>query len=339
MSEYLLKTLFVHTPGTRLVLDGDAVKALQDGAPPRRLPLLAIDTIVVSSGVDVSTPLLVRCADDGRLVAFISRFGKPRAVVEGPFGGRGKLRQQQYAMHAHQPQRSRMGAAIVRGKIQLMEWALRQWARDLDGEQAQDLRDRARRLELDRELAAAGTTREVLLGIEGQATRTYFDGLGVALRGWNWAGRHRRPATDPVNATLSFLYGMARIAVHGGIHVAGLDPYCGFLHGDAEAQPALVLDLMEEFRPGVDRFVVGLFNKRQLRSGHFDNDALGGTSLNSEGRGIVMDAWHAHRMSTIEVAGLVEKAPRAVLPLVQANAMANAIRYGTDYSAHRLVVS
>ena len=122
------------------------------------------------------------------------------------------------------------------------------------------------------------------------------------------------------------------------LHVAGLDPYCGFLHGDTDAQPALVLDLLEEFRPGVDRFVVGLFNKRQLRAEHFDCDALGAVSLNAEGRSVVLDAWHAHRMSTIEVAGLVEHVPRAVLPLVQANAMANAIRYDDTYRAHRMVV-
>lgn len=66
MTSYFLRTLFVHTAGTRLVLEGDAVRALRDDAPPRRLPLNAIDCITVLSGIDISTPLLTRCAEDGR---------------------------------------------------------------------------------------------------------------------------------------------------------------------------------------------------------------------------------------------------------------------------------
>ncbi|MGC3995388.1 MAG: CRISPR-associated endonuclease Cas1 [Propionicimonas sp.] len=340
MSEYLLRTLFVHTPGTRLVLDGDAVRALREDAPTKRLPLLSIDSIVVTAGVDVSNPLLLRCADDGRLVAFLSRFGRPRAVVEGPFDGRGRLRRQQYGLHADPGARDRMSGALVSGKIAQMSWALRQWARDMDdGATAGRLRAQATALAGHREKADSLLSRGQLLGIEGVASRSYFEGMGWALRDRTWSGRRRRPTTDPVNAALSFLYGMARIAVHGGIHVAGLDPYCGFLHGDADAQPSLVLDLMEEFRPGVDRLVVGLFNKRQLRDEHFESDALGAVTLSKAGREVVMDAWHAHRMSNVEVSGIVESVPRAVLPLVQANAMANAIRYGSPYAAHRLVVS
>lgn len=340
MSDYLLRTLFVHTPGTRLVLDVDAVKALRDDAPTKRLPLLAIDTIVVTSGVDVSNPLLLRCAEDGRLVAFVSRFGKPLAMVEGPFDGRGQLRRQQYGLHADAAARAAMSAAIVSGKISQMAWALRQWARDMDdGAKAQGLRDCAQLLAGDRERVAEGLTRESLLGVEGLASRRYFGGMRLALRQRTWPGRRRRPPTDPVNAALSFLYGMARIAVHGGIHVAGLDPYCGFLHGDGDAQPALVLDLLEEFRPEVDRVVVTLFNKRQLRDDHFESDALGAVTLTTSGRAVVMDAWHAYRMSSVEVAGVIESVPRAVLPLVQANAMANSIRYGVTYSAHKLVVA
>ena len=90
-----MRTLFVHTPGTRLILEGEAIKALRDDAPPRRLPLQQIETLVVAGGVDVSTPLLVKCAEDGRTVAFISKYGKPRAVAEGPLSGRGRLRKSQ----------------------------------------------------------------------------------------------------------------------------------------------------------------------------------------------------------------------------------------------------
>ncbi|MFT3874268.1 MAG: CRISPR-associated endonuclease Cas1 [Nocardioides sp.] len=339
MSDYFLRTLFVHTPGTRLVLESDALKALHDEAPPRRLPLRAIDTVVVSGGVDVSTPLLVRCAEDGRLVAFVSRFGKPRAIVSGEAPGRGHLRLRQFEAHFDAERRLQLAKSIVAGKLDQMSWGLRQWARDLDDELATQLRDLAGSVEADREGAVVAASRDAALGIEGIATRRYFGGLGIALRSGAWKGRNRRPARDPVNATLSFLYGMARLAVQGAVHVSGLDPCCGFLHGDTDGQPALVLDLLEEFRPSVDRVVVTLFNRHQLRAEHFELDALGSCSLTADGREVVMNAWHTHRMSKVKVAKAVAPIPRAAMPLVQANAMANALRRGAPYVSHRMAVA
>lgn len=339
MSDYFLRTLYVHTPGTRLVLEGDAVRALREDAPPRRLPLNAIDTIVVAGGIDVSTPLLLRCAEDGRLVAFVGRSGRPRAIVEGPFDGRGQLRRAQYRAAFDEGRRLEMGRAIVVGKIDQMSWGLRQWARDIDPESADRLRSIASDVESLRTSASAALSREEAMGLEGAASRAYFKGLGIALRDRQWPGRRRHPSVDPINATLSFLYGMARVAVHGAIQVAALDPYCGFLHGDADRQPALVLDLLEEFRPSTDRLVVSLFNKHQLRDAHFEYDLLKSCRLSDEGREIVLNAWHQHRMTKARIRGSAGAIPRAALPFVQAYAMANALRGGGAYQPHRLPIS
>ncbi len=338
MTEYFLRTLFVHSPGTRLSLDTDSVRALREGVEPRRLPLRVIDSIVVCGGVDVSTPLLLRCAEDGRLVTFLSRFGKPRAVVTGPTDGRGQLRRRQFSAHMDQSRRLELAGILVSGKLDQMGWGLRQWARDMDGTSAERLREAARIITEERTSAVGAVTREAALGIEGAATKRYFAGLGIALRSRSWEGRSRRPPKDPVNATLSYLYGMARIAVHGAVHVAGLDPYCGFLHGDTDTQPSLVLDLLEEFRPGADRVAVTLFNRNQLRDRHFEYDALGGCSLNADGRDVVLNSWHTYRVGKVQVAGAVAAIPRAALPLVQANAFANALRRGALYVPHRMSV-
>ena len=337
MSEYFLRTLFVHTPGTRLVLQGDAVRALRDDMPPRRLPLNAIDSIVVLGGVEVSTPLIVRCAEDGRTVAFLSRYGKPRAVVEGPFVGRGQLRQLQHGLHAAADKRASVARVLVAGKIRQMAWGLRQWARDAKEPEAQRLIKVATDVEADI-ARLEGVHREAALGIEGIATRRYYQGVAIALKASEFAGRNRRPPTDPVNAVLSFLYGMTRVAVHGATHAAGLDPYCGFLHGDKDSQPSLVLDLMEEFRPSADRLAVVLLNRRQLRQEHFARSVSGATSLTDTGREIVMDNWHQHRMRQAHVKSARLTIPNAALPIMQANSFANALRSGTAYYCHELVI-
>lgn len=337
MTSYFLRTLFVHTPGTRLVLDGDAVRALRDGAPPRRLPLNAIDSLVVLSGIDISTPLLTRCAEDGRVVAILSRYGKPRATVEGPVSGRGRLRASQYRRQFDASSRDELARSIVHGKIGQMTWGIRQWARDASGQVESQLNAIAAALQDDQE-GLIGVTRDQSLGVEGAATRRYFGGLALALKDSNFPGRNRRPATDPVNAVLSFLYAMTRLSVHGAVHAAGLDPFCGYLHGDRDGQPSLVLDLMEEFRPAADRVAVTLFNRRQLRGEHFQTEVAGAVTLTDGGREVVMDAWHQHRQREARIRSVRMLVPNAAIPIVQANLLANAFRNATSYRAHALVV-
>lgn len=335
--EPVLRTLFVHTPGTRLVLEGNSIKALRDGEPARRLPLHAIDTLIVVGGVDVSTPLLLHCAENQRVVAFLSRFGKPRAVVEGALQGRSELRRQQYAAHSSPMLRDDLAGCIVKGKMHQMSWGLRQAARSAKGAAAGDLRDVALLLESSAAVTA-GRTRQEVLGLEGEATRRYFTAYGSTLRDSPWRGRHRRPATDPVNALLSWVYGMTRIAVQGALAVAGLDAGTGFLHGDRASQPSLVLDLMEEFRPPADALVAKLWNTRQVQVKHFSGGISGAVELTAEGREIVFDAWHQHRLQTVTIRGRSLEVPNAMVPIVQAHTLANALRYGSPYEAHVRVV-
>lgn len=337
MTSYFLRTLFVHTAGTRLVLDGDAVRALREDVPPRRLPLNAIDCVVVLSGIDVSTPLLTRCAEDGRTVAILSRYGKPRAIVEGPDSGRGLLRRLQYQAHFDEARRDSFARSIVDGKLVQMSWGLRQWARDTSTPTAAVLQETAAKIQSDRD-ALTSSGRAQALGIEGAASRRYFSCFAMILKSQEFPGRRRRPPLDPVNAVLSFLYSMTRLAVQGAVHAAGLDPFCGFLHGDRDGQPSLVLDVMEEFRPIADRVAVSLFNRRQLRKEHFEVALTGAVSLTDQGREIVMDAWHRHRTQEAHLKSARMLVPNAAVPIVQANLLANALRSGGTYSPHELVV-
>lgn len=335
--DVVLRTLFVHTPGTRLVMDGNSIKALREGEPTRRLPLHAIDTLVVLGGVDVSTPLLLRCAEQERVVAFLSRYGKPRAVVDGALTGRSHLRRLQYAAHANPDRRAELAGCVVQGKLEQMAWAMRQFARSTAPTVRESLRETAA------ELASAtasipGRSREQLLGIEGESSRRYFAAYGKVVRDNPWRGRHRRPVTDPINALLSWCYGMTRISVHGALAVAGLDPGTGYLHGDRASQPSLVLDLMEEFRPSADVFAAKLWNTRQLQDKHFITGVTGSVEMTADGREVLFDAWHRLRSETVSLKGRALTVPNAMVPIIQAHGMAKALRNGEPYEAHVRVV-
>lgn len=138
--------------------------------------------------------------------------------------------------------------------------------------------------------------RDMLLGLEGDAARTYFSGLRAGFGGdMTFAGRARRPPPDPVNALLSFGYVLLANALASLLEARGFDPYLGFMHAVRSGRPSLALDLMEELRhPVVDRFVLRVCNLRRIRPGHFEDDPeRGGVRLTREGLKKFFAAWEA----------------------------------------------
>lgn len=82
--------------------------------------------------------------------------------------------------------------------------------------------------------------------------------------------RTRRPATDPVNAALNYAYALLTADMIRAVAACGLDPHAGFLHSGSRNKPALVLDLIEEFRsPIADSVVLRAFNNGEIKATDF----------------------------------------------------------------------
>lgn len=91
--------------------------------------------------------------------------------------------------------------------------------------------------------------RSKILGFEGQASVEYWIGFQHVLdEKWGFNLRSGRGATDPVNSLLNYGYAVLQSEMWKSIYLAGLDPYCGFLHSDRYGRASLVFDLIEEFR-------------------------------------------------------------------------------------------
>jgi len=119
--------------------------------------------------------------------------------------------------------------------------------------------------------ATRASTIDTLRGYEGKAGAFYFGALRQLLPAeLGFQGRAFYPPPDPANAALSFGYTYLRGAVEGAVQTVGLDPYLGFFHTPHHNQPALALDLMEEFRPlVVDVIVLRAFGQRVLTAADF----------------------------------------------------------------------
>lgn len=108
--------------------------------------------------------------------------------------------------------------------------------------------------------------RENLMGLEGIASQTYWQGISEIIpEEFRFKERSGRYAQDPVNALFNYGYALLEGEVWRAVHYAGLDPYGGFLHVDRPGRPSMVLDLMEEFRQQlVDKTVIALVSKREI---------------------------------------------------------------------------
>lgn len=116
--------------------------------------------------------------------------------------------------------------------------------------------------------------RNRIMGIEGQASLEYWAGFADVLDDkWNFTGRSGRGAQDPVNSLLNYGYAVVESEIWKSIYLAGLDPYCGFLHSERYGRASLVFDLIEEFRQQiVDKTVLSLVNKNQVDLDDFDDE-------------------------------------------------------------------
>ncbi len=193
--------------------------------------------------------------------------------------------------------------------------------------------DAIRELRSMLEAVQAVTVKEDLLGFEGNAARHYFAGLRAAFDGGvPFTGRARRPPPDPANALLSFGYVILVNAFASLLEARGFDPYVGVLHAVRSGRPSLALDLTEEFRhPVVDRFVLRVCNRRELRPEHFEADtARGGVRLTRSGMRTFFRLWEAFMDQPLP--GLKERISPEELMRRQANRLASHVRGRAKYT-------
>ncbi len=123
---------------------------------------------------------------------------------------------------------------------------------------------------------------DALRGYEGKAATVYFQALGSLFTGvFEFDKRTKRPPTDPINSLMSLGYTLLSQNVFSFVQSVGLHTHFGNLHVPRDNHPALVSDLMEEFRAQlVDSLVAYLINSKIFSPEEFTPpDERGGVYL------------------------------------------------------------
>ncbi len=93
--------------------------------------------------------------------------------------------------------------------------------------------------------------------LESYAASRYWQIIGIKLPApFTFSHRVKFNPADLFNPSINYLYGMLRNQMDTVISSSGLDTGLGIVHCDQYKEPTLVFDLMEPFRPVIDKMLV-----------------------------------------------------------------------------------
>lgn len=225
--------------------------------------------IVLTRGATVSSALIRLLARHKIDLIIYSGSGYPTAKLSSPrTSGSIKLRKEQY-----KAQDSQFGTYLAKrfawAKIVNQKSILRDASRNRsDADLSKRLHEMSKSISNIAAMISnvkgdnANSVRSEVMRLEAEAAEIYWRGFKLLLpEDLDFPGRRKKfeSPEDPVNIMLNFCYGLLASEVWLAVEASGLDPFAGFLHADSPRRPALVMDILEEFRqPIVDRVILRL---------------------------------------------------------------------------------
>lgn len=320
-----MANMYVSEQGARLEREYDRILVTKDNSVLLEAPIIKVSGIVVVGNIGVTTPALHLLLERNISLVFLSRFGEFLGRLSGDHTSNTSLKSAQYRRGEEKGFCLQVASAVARGKI----WNSRvRCLRIAIATNNPIAHQAAERLDtILSELPGKASLAQVR-ALEAEASRVYFSVIRSHLhKDWSFPSRKRRPPPDPVNLLLSATYTLLTEAVYSAVTLVGLDPYCGFYHTERPGRPALVLDLMEEFRPLIaDSVVLTILNKRILKpedfhSGQEDRPVI----LAHDGYKKVLKVFGERLRTPVTIPRLGHRTTYHRLLEIQARILANAI--------------
>ena len=321
----LLNTLYVIQEEAYLSLDGEEIVVLRDGKVILRHPLCNLESVVCFSYPGCSPALMAKCCEHNVALNFLNPYGKFLAHVSGEIKGNVFLRRAQYRMFDDPEKCLETAKITISAKLANCRLIMMRGFRDHGRSECAET---AEILKKNMESLAEVSDIDSLRGKEGESARMYFMAFDklISIGEFSFSGRTKRPPLDEVNALLSFMYTMLRIEVVSALETVGLDPYSGFMHTLRAGRPSLALDMVEELRGIVERFVLNIVNMKILSKDDFLKKEGGSIMMADDVKRKLLAAWREKLKQTFHHDVLKEKISYGLLPYAQAQLLAGYIR-------------
>lgn len=265
--------LVVTTPGYFIGKRGERIIVRSKQKLVEELPAIRLRGLTLHDrGISISGDVIELCRKKDINIHFVDNLGKIIAVITPPGGSSGETSLLQ-VIERDKEKGLKLARMFVLGKVKNQFALLKYYFKyPLNRENGfgkifmsnkQYLKDLILKIEDTADFSDPEAFRQRLMGLEGAFGATYWMIVKCLFRnGIVFSGRERFGASDLVNSSLNYGYGVLYGQCLNAIIRAGLNPMAGFLHDYQSGKPTLVYDLIEEFRSFiVDRGIFSMLNR------------------------------------------------------------------------------
>lgn len=290
---------FIGCTGERLVLrlpskGKDKKKRIEKEYPIRR-----INKIVILRPSSISMHAVKLALEHEVDIVYLGSFGKPVGrIFSSDSKGLATTRRAQLEVSNDPAKALVLAKSFITGKcrnqVTYMRYLMAKYGEDFEKPITQ-----AETLLKTIEAIRPGTgARDQLLGVEGFIAEKYWGSLKQLHK---FPGRIPQ-GRDKFNSAINYGYGILYNEVERACLYIGLDPYLGLYHSERYGKPALVLDLVEEFRvPVVDSAIIPLLLEKKLgKRGDFEQVSKTEYRLSPEGKAKVVEAVFSRLNQTVK---------------------------------------
>lgn len=260
--------------------------------PPRvkkEYPIRRLNKIVILRPSSISMHAVQLALEHEVDIVYLGAFGKPvgRIFSSDP-KGLATLRRAQLVASSDPIKSFELARTFVTGKCRNQIRFMRHLADRYGAENAKERMQAEAVFESIAKLLPNNRVNEEMLGLEGSIAERYWQSMRTLFK---FPGRIPQDR-DKFNSALNYGYGILYNEVERACLYIGLDPYLGLYHSERYGKPALVLDMVEEFRvPLVDATIIPLFiNKEIGKRGDFERVSRNEYRLSAQGKSKVVGA-------------------------------------------------
>lgn len=234
------------------VEDSDKMKTLT------KLPFQKILALFVIGHIRITTPLIEKCRKFGVALVVMKPSLRPVFFWADSAEANFLLRKRQYEFSKDDISIAKI---IVENKIKNQIKALSDTRRkDEQSKQARYLMQRCV------DSISEVEDYNALMGVEGMAAKTFF---AAYYQDFDWHQRRPRTKCDVLNTTLDIGYTILFNFIECFLRMFGFDLYMGVYHRMWFKRKSLVCDLMEPFRPIIDKATRAAWNRKQFSEQDF----------------------------------------------------------------------
>lgn len=235
------------------VEDADQYKTLT------KMPFQKMLALFVVGHITVTTPLIEKCQRFGVALVVVKPSLRPVFFWSNTAEANFLLRQRQYALEKEDISIARI---LIANKIRNQRKCLSDTRR-----RDEFTLSAIERMEDCESMASIAIEYNELMGLEGLASRTFFEAY---YKDSGWSQRRPRTKCDALNATLDIGYTILFNYIECFLRMFGFDLYVGVFHRMWFKRKSLVCDLMEPFRCIIDKTTRTAFHRNQFSAKDFD---------------------------------------------------------------------